>query len=88
MEKDINEEDLKREKEENSLFRSVILSIDYFGEIYKTYKNTVKFLTEELGEITVFEDKEKFPILMKTVVAYNKNNIYFDIENKAFGKRV
>ena len=88
MKEDINEEDLKREKEENSLFRNVILSIDYFGAIYLTYKNTVKFLTEEMGEITIFEDKEKYPILMKTAVAYNKNNIYFDIENKALGKRV
>ena len=88
MKEEINEEDLKKEEEENSLFRNVILAIDYFGEIYKTYKSTVKFIIEEMGEITIFEDKEKFPTMMKTSVAYNKNNIYFDIETKALGNKV
>ena len=76
MEKDINTEDKKKEKDDNTLFRNVILSIDYFGKIYKTYKSTVKFLIEEMREIDIFEDKERFPNMMKTAVAYNKDNIY------------
>lgn len=88
MQEDMKEEDLKKEKDDNTLFRNVILSIDYFGEIYNTFKSTVKFLIEEMGELTIFEDKEKFPTLMKLIVAYNRNNIYFDIENKALGNRV
>ena len=88
MKEDIKIEDLKNEEDETLLFRNVILSIDYFGHIYKTYKDTVKFIIEEMGEIKVFEDKEKYPNLIKAVVAYNKNNIYFDIEAKALGKRI
>ena len=88
MKEDIKKEDLKKEEDETLLFRNVILSIDYFGHIYKTYKDTVKFIIEEIGEISIFEDKEKFPNLMKTSVAYNKDNIYFDIEAKALGKKL
>jgi hypothetical protein len=88
MKDEINKDDLKAEEDETLLFRNVILSIDYFGIIYKTYKGTVKFMIEEMGEVSIFEDKEKFPNLMKTAVAYNKNNIYFDIEGKALGKRI
>lgn len=88
MKEDIKKEDLKKEEDETLLFRNVILSIDYFGHIYKTYKDSVKFIIEEIGEISIFEDKEKYPNLMKTAVAYNKDNIYFDIEAKALVKKI
>lgn len=88
MKEDMNEEDLKKEKDDCSLFRNVILSIDYFGIIYKTYKDTIKFIIEEMGEINIFEDNDKFPKIMTTAVAYNKNNIFVDIESKALGKKI
>ncbi len=88
MQEEINEEELKKEKEDNELFRNVILEIDYFGKIYETYKNTIKFIIEEMGELSVFEDNEKFPRIMNTAVEYNKQNIFLDIESKALGKKV
>ena len=88
MKEEINEEEFKKEAEDNSLFRNVILNIDYFGSIYKNYKDTLKFLIEEMRETAIFEDKEKFPNMMKMAVGYNKNNIYFDIEAKALGKKI
>lgn len=85
---EINEEEFKKEEEGNLLFRNVILGIDYFGSIYKNYKDTVKFLIEEMRETAIFEDKEKFPSMMKMASGYNKNNIYFDIETNALGKKI
>jgi hypothetical protein len=85
---DINEEDLKREEEENNLFRNVILEVDYFGKIYKSYKETIRFIIEEMREISIFEDEEKFPKIMTTAVEYTKQNIFLDIEAKVFGKKV
>ena len=88
LKEDIDEDEAQKEKDENTLFRNVILEIDYFGNIYQTYKSTFKFIAEEMGELSVFEDKEKFPLMMKTITAYNKDNIYFDIEGKVYGRKV
>ena len=41
-----------------------------------------------MGELDIFEDSEKFPSLIKTATAYNKENIYLDIEEKVFGKTI
>ena len=88
IKEDMNEEEIKPELEEIVLFRNVILGLDYFGAIYSTYKNTLNFIKENLGELDIFEDQEKFPDLMKAAVAYNKENIYVDIEDKVFGNKV
>lgn len=85
---DINEDEFKPELSDIVLFRNVILGIDYFGAIYNTYKNTIKFIKEVMGELEIFEDEKKFPELMKNAVAYNKENIYIDIEDKVFGNKV
>lgn len=87
-EEEIDQEEIEKEKEENILFRNVILGIDYFGAIYKTFKETYKFLSENVGELSIFEDKEAFPNIMKTASAYNTDNIYLDIEAKVFGKKL
>ena len=88
MKDEINKYDLKAEEDETLLFKNVLLSIDYFGIIYKIYKETVKFLIEEMEEVSIFEDKEKFPISMKIAIAYSKNNIYFDKEEKLWEKEI
>ena len=88
IKEDMNEEEVKPELDENILFRNVILGIDYFGAIYNTYKDTLKFIKENLGDLEIFENQEIFPDLMKAAVAYNKENIYFDIEDKVFGNKV
>ena len=88
IKEEMNNEEVKAELDENILFRNVILGIDYFGAIYNTYKDTLKFIKDQMGELDIFEDSEKFPTLMKTAVAYNKENIYFDIEEKVFGKKI
>ena len=85
---EMNQEELQKEMEENILFRNVILGIDYFGSIYSTFKETYKFLSENVGELSIFEDKDAFPNIMKYASAYNKNNIYIDIETKVFGKKM
>ena len=88
IKEDMNEEEVKPELDENILFRNVILGIDYFGAIYNTYKDTLKFIKENLGDLEIFENQEIFPDLMKAAVAYNKENIYFDIEDKVFVNKV
>ena len=85
---EMNQEELQKEMEENILFRNVILGIDYFGSIYSTFKGTYKFLSENVGELSIFEDKDAFPNIMKNASAYNKDNIYIDIETKVFGKKM
>ena len=83
-----NDEEKEREINDNTLFRNIILGVDYFGTIYNNYKDLYRCLEDDCGSLDLFEDKEKFPNLMKLLVNYNKNNVYSDIEEKQFGRKV
>ena len=78
----------ERAEEENNitLFRNIILEVDYFGHIYSKIKEIKKFIEQNLDSTEVFDDEEKFPELVKLISDYNDNNIYNDIEKKAFGQ--
>ena len=67
-----------------SRFRNVILGVDYFGELYKKVKDITKFVDDNLGDVKVFNDNEKFPLMIKLAVAYARDNINIDISEKVF----
>ena len=86
LEKDLNQEDKDKESELCSRFRNVILEIDYFGELYQKVQDVINFTNENMNDVHVFNDQEKFPLLIKLAVGYSKNNINKDIVHKVFGK--
>lgn len=85
---EFGDEEKEKEVNENTLFRNIILGVDYFGTIYNNYKDIVRCMEDNMGEFDIFEDKEKFPELMRYLAAYYKNNVYCDIEEKQFGRKV
>ena len=82
MKENINEEERKKNEEKMITFRNIILGEDYFGEIFKRYREIKNFIKENMQTIDVLDDKEKFPDIIKLCVGYNEKNIYSDIENK------
>lgn len=84
MGKDLGEGEKEKEGHLCSRFRDVILGIDYFGELYQKVKDITKFVKENLGNSNVFNDQEKFPLMIKLAVAYSRNNIDKDISDKVF----
>ena len=39
-----------------------------------------------MDDVNVFNDQEKFPLMIKLAVAYSRNNINKDISSKVFEK--
>jgi len=88
LEKDLQEEEKESQSKICSLFRDVILGIDYFGELYQKVKIISEFVDENMGDISVFNNQEKFPLVIKLSAGYSRNNIYNDILTKVFGYKL
>lgn len=86
MRDQINEEVREQAEVELDNFRNVILQVDYFGEMYKRYKEILKFIPQHMTTVDVFDDKEVFPEIIKICVGYNTNNIYYEIEKNALNE--
>ena len=84
LDKDLDQTQKEKESELCSRFRNVILGEDYFGQLYQKVKDITKFVDENLGDVKVFNDTEKFPIMIKLAVAYARDNINIDISEKVF----
>lgn len=84
MMNDLKEEEKKKEEDEITLFRNVILEIDYFGIIYNRFHEIKDFLRENVNSIEVLEDKNKFPLFMSLCSKHNEDNIFKNIEKKVF----
>lgn len=84
LQESLKTEECENEKKMVTQFRGVILSENYFGNIYNKYKEVDKFIKDKKMEsIEILEDEEVFPKIMKLVMSHRSNNIYFDIETKA-----
>ena len=82
-----DERELAKEEKIITTFRNVILEVDYFGNIYSSFKDIKNFVGSKMNSPEIFEDKEKFPEVINLCSSYNNNNIYNDIEKKAFGNK-
>ena len=85
MKEELQKDEKAREENDVTLFRDVILEVDYFGYIYSKVKEIKSFIEENMDTNDVLEDKEKFQEILKLCSDYNNNNIYNDIEKKALG---
>ena len=87
LDKEMPPEEKEKEVKIHDLFRNVILGKDYFGDVYYKYKKITDFMKESMSYLAVFDDKDKFPMMMKLCVAYN-NNIYNDIEEHVYDRKI
>ena len=84
----LNEEELFDEKKKMKYFRNLILEGDYFTKIYNKYKK-IKDKIEKLEDINqILEEEEKIGEINKILNKYNKNNIYYNIEENFFGRDI
>jgi hypothetical protein len=88
LEKDLQKNEKENESKLCSRFRDVILGIDYFGELYKKVKDISNFVEDNMNDVKVFNDPEKFPLMIKLAVAYSRNNIDKDINSKVFDEKL
>ena len=63
-------------------FRSLLLDIDYFGDVYTKFKEETTYLDQQLkeGSIDVFDSKEIFPKLLDLSSSYNELSIFKTLE--------
>ena len=69
LDKDLQQKEKENESKLCSRFRDVILGIDYFGELYKKIKDITKFMDENMNDIDIFNNEEKYPIMINLCVA-------------------
>jgi hypothetical protein len=60
-------------------FRNVIMSKDYFGDLYNIFKNILDFKNKNMNDINIF-NSDKYLNLMEIAASYNQMSIYKDIE--------
>ena len=88
MEKDLDQELVKKIKEEMITFRNVILEEDYFGNVYSKYNEVKDFIKAHMNTLETLDDPDKYPEIISLCSGYNKLNIYADIEKKVYGRKV
>ena len=88
MEKDLDQELVKKINEEMITFRNVILEEDYFGNVYSKYNEVKDFIKAHMNTLETLDDPEKYPEIISLCSGYNKLNIYADIEKKVYGRKV
>ena len=57
MQNDLKPEDKKKEEDGITLFRNVILEVDYFGIIYNRFHEIKDFIREHANSMEFLEDK-------------------------------
>ena len=80
-------DEIEKIKKEMSLFRDVILEIDYFGDIYQKYKEIKKFVNENMNSVKRFNDKDKLKEMIELSVGYNSLDIYSKIEKLVYHRK-
>ena len=60
-------------------FRNVIMSKDYFGDLYIIFKNVIDFKNKNMNDINFF-NSDKYLDLMEIAASYNQMSIFKDIE--------
>ena len=60
-------------------FRNVIMSKDYFGDLYNIFKNIIDFKNKNMNDINIF-NSDKYLDLMEIAASYNQMSIFKDIE--------
>ena len=78
--KDINQIEIDIVEKIMFNFRNVIMSKDYFGNVYKEFGNVVKFKEKHMNNLDIL-NSDKYIDIMNAVVRYNKITIFKDIEN-------
>ena len=61
-------------------FRNIIMSKDYFGDIYKEFGNVMKFKEKNMNNLDIL-NSDRYIDIMNAVIKYNKITIFKDIEN-------
>ncbi len=87
MEKEIDKEISDNIKSEMITFRNVILSKDYFSNIYHKYNEIKDFIKKNMNSLEVLDDPDKYPKIVSLCTGYNKINIYNDIEKNVYNRK-
>ena len=72
-------ENIKNITKKMEMFRNVIMSKDYFGDLYNIFKNIIDFKNENMNDINLF-NSDKYLDLMEIAASYNQVSIFKDIE--------
>ena len=77
--KDINKKEVDIVEKILFNFRNIIMSKDYFGDLYKEFGKVVDFREKNMNNLEIL-NSEKYIDIMKAAIGYNKITIFNDIE--------
>ena len=60
-------------------FRNIIMTKDYFGDLYKEFYNVINFRDTRMNNLDILNSDKYFEI-MNAIIGYNKITIFNDIE--------
>ena len=72
-------DNIKNITKKMEMFRNIIMSKDYFGDLYNIFKNIIDFKNENMNDINLF-NSDKYLDLMEIAASYNQVSIFKDIE--------
>ena len=72
-------ENIKNITKKMEMFRNVIMSKDYFGDLYNIFKNIIDFKNENMNDINIF-NSDKYLDLMEIGTSYNQVSIFKEVE--------
>ena len=76
---DMNNLEIKEVEKIMFNFRNIIMSKDYFGDIYKEFGEVIKFRENNMNNMEIL-NSDRYIDIMKAAVGYNKITIFRDIE--------
>ena len=72
-------DNIKKINKKMETFRNVIMSKDYFGDLYNIFKNIIDFKNNYMNDINLF-NSDKYIDLMEIFASYNQVSIFKEIE--------
>ena len=60
-------------------FRNVIMTKDYFGDLYKVFGQVINFRDRNMNNLEIL-NSDKYIDIMNSAIGYNKITIFNDIE--------
>ena len=87
-ENQLSPEDVEGEKRKIINFRNIVNNGDYFNKIYNKFVKT-KMKIDKLGDmVNVLEREGSIQEINKILNKYSKKNIYYDIEENFFRRKI
>lgn len=76
----INEEEKKKIIDLLENFRNIIMEEDFFGDLYKAFKEIIDYKDKKMKDLHVLDSNEEYPNIMGLCAKYNSIKLFKQLE--------